>query len=236
MKHLLSLIFIIIFNFSAFGQIDTSAWRGKTVLVIVEAHLNYDFYKSLNQEFAKNWYLTDSVHFIVDTLIKRDLDSFGEDTVVILQTSYWHKIFTNKGCCMGIPYDCLIWTLAYRIKFRNFKNQSWETYVFLLPNEKTSHGQKFQNLITNSVYTTSYEGKNIIVKNWLWSKEVEALIKQKFQNENFKIVESFGNEYADYQGNDAIFVYLQLHPKTNYIEIVDLKTNRVIEKIELEPK
>jgi hypothetical protein len=75
MKHLLSLIFIIIFNLSAFGQIDTIEWRGKTVLVVVKddsTSLSTDnkYYSSFDNRLSKDWYLTDSIKSIPRSLLK----------------------------------------------------------------------------------------------------------------------------------------------------------------------
>jgi hypothetical protein len=208
--------------------------RGKTVLVVVEAHPNYDFYKSLNQEFAKNWYLTDSVHFIVDTLVKRDLNSFGKDTIIIVWKIKWQKMFTNRNCMSYVnPCDCLIWTLGEHLTFKNFQNKNWETYAFIYPNKEINHLNEFQNLITNSKYVTSYKGKKVIIKNQCWSKETELLINEWLEGEELKIIQGY---YHDNKRDDAVYIYQRNYPSTNYIEIIDLKTNRVIEKIELESK
>jgi hypothetical protein len=235
MRIILTIFLIIAFNFSAFAQIDTSEWEGKTVLVVTTqkySSQHSDYYKSLNQAFAKNWYLTDSVDFVIDTLINRDLNSFGEDTVIIVWTIDWQKIYADKYCLSNtIPEDCTIWTLAEHFEFKNFQSNNWETYVFSFPNEKLKPIQKFQKLINSSRYFENYDGKKIIVKNQTWSKDVEDLIKEKFNG--FKIVQSQNNEYADYKKNDAIYIYWEHFSDSNIIEIIDLQTNRVIEKIEL---
>ncbi|MFK7946715.1 MAG: hypothetical protein AB8G11_03920 [Saprospiraceae bacterium] len=235
MKIFLTIILIITFNFSTFAQIDTSAWEGKTVLVVLNQkyspkHINY--YNNLNQGFTKNWYLTDSIHFIADTLIKQDLNDFGEDTVIIVWKTDWQKLYANKYCISyTIPEDCVIWVLTEHFEFKNFQSNNWETYVFPFSNEALKPVQKFQELISSSRYSKSYENKKIIIKNQFWSKDIEQLIQEKFND--FKIVQDQNNDYASYKGNDAIFIYQQFYSKTNYIEIVDLKTNRVIEKIKI---
>lgn len=240
MKYLLLFLFIItLFNLSAFAQIDSSAWEGKTVLMVVESSTvsNYDFYQKLKKEFSNKWDLTDSIHFVIDTTIKQNLNDLGQDTAVITWKIGWQKIFTNKGCCFSSnPYECLIWNCVETFEIRNFKTNDWEKYIFPFYDKERNNYQKFQQLITNSAYETSYEGKTIIVKNYPWDYKIQLLLEEKCKNSDLKILESFGNEYANYKGNDAIIIYKQLHPKVNFIEIIDLKTNRVIEKIKLPSK
>jgi hypothetical protein len=234
MRIILTIFLIIAFNFSAFAQIDTSEWEGKTVLVVIESRVgNYDFYQYYKKEFQKNWYLTDSVQFVVDTLINRDLNSFGKDTVIIAWKMDWDKIYTNRNCFSSNPYDCLMWILIERFEFKNFQSQNWETYVFLFPDEKLKPIQKFQTLITKSAYVTNYTEKTQIIKNGNWSKEIEILMRKKIKNIDSRTIETLGRHHTDYQNEDAIYIYKQRNPSTNYLEIIDLQTNRVIEKIEL---
>jgi hypothetical protein len=112
-------------------------------------------------------------------------------------------------------------------------------YIFPLYNKEHNNLKKLQQLIIDSTYTPTYEEKTIIVKNRVWSVEIEELINTRFQNTELKTVMSFDNEYANDNYNDynnAVYIYKINYRNSNYIEIVDLKTNRVIEKIELEPK
>lgn len=238
MKTTLFIFFIMASHFSTFAQIDTSAWEGKTVWVVTDDYQSADyskFYNDIKKAFSKSWYLTDSIEFVFGTWVKHDLEQIGNDTVVIIWRKSWQKNFTNKNCLLSPnPCDCTIWGLVETFEIRNFQNNNWEKYVFSLYDEERNYYYNLQKLITNSGYKTSYDGKTKIVKNHCWSKEATLLINQKYKNSNLEIIISTENEYLNYQENDAILIYEHNYPKVNYIEIIDLKTSRVIEKIKIE--
>ena len=234
MKYLLSLIFIIIFNFSAFAQIDTSAWGGKTVLVVINQYANFDEAK---QSFRDNWYLTDSVEFLLDTLVKRDLDTFREDTIIIKWEYLWQKSWYVGGYDCYTE-DCMTWIFIESIEFKNFQSNQWEKYRNIIPSTPPSINsiRKFQQLISLEKPDFDYKNKSIIVQNYKWDGNFTQLINKRFKD--FKIVKyRIGNEeYINIDSEQSIYLYRHQYPLSDYIEIIDLKNNRVIEKIELEPK
>ncbi|MGB0862664.1 MAG: hypothetical protein ACPG19_00595 [Saprospiraceae bacterium] len=233
MKKGIYIIAFCLLTTLSFSQIDSSAWEGKTVLMLVDNDLytsNLPFYNTLKTNLKEDWYLTDSNHLIIDTLSNRNLNSFGGDTVVIIWKIDWQKFYTQTGCCFSLnPDDCMIWGMAQIFEFKNFQTQKWETFVTFNFNTKLTYIQKFQQLITETSYQPSCEGKKVIVKNQRWSKELEALIKKRFKD--FEIIIDFEVQNDDYPSDDGIYIFKRHN--SNTIEIVDLKTHRVIEKIKI---
>jgi hypothetical protein len=234
MKQLL-FIGLLTFNFSAFGQIDTIAWEGKTVLVIVKTKQGSTHTDYYNKDFAKSWYLADSIQFVADSLVKRDLNDFGKDTVIIIWKTDWQKMYANKNCMpTKTPEDCMIWVLTQHFEFKNFQSNNWETYIFPLPNERLKPVQKFQKLISESAYIVNYDDKRFLVQNQSWTQDFRNWVGIMFHSPDIRFVISTDNEYADYDKNDAIYIYREQNPLSDYVEVIDLQTNRLIEKIKIE--
>ncbi len=237
MKYLLIVMLIVISNLSAFAQIDTSVWKRKTVLVVMESisTSNRAFYDNLEKEFSKNWYLTDTFHFVIDTLINENINHYGQDTVVIIWKTDWQKIYIDRNCMPSEnPEDCMIWSLSESFQIKNFQTKEWETYIYPFYEKEGKSVLKFQNSITNSPYKPNYKGKKVIIKNQTWSVELENLLKAKFENTDLKIVLDTRNRLVKSNRNDGIYIYWQHFPLSKYIEIVDLQTNQVIETLRLE--
>lgn len=236
MKRLLFLVFMFL-SFSAFAQIDSSAWEGKTVLMVTnDTLLNTYQNNSWIKTKPENWYLTDSVCAVSLSVLNRALNDFGADTIVFLWEANWQKTFTDKGCMSANPNECLSWILVESYKFRNFQSGKWETYIFPFYDKEQNNLKKTQDLITNLGYKPTYEDKTKIIRNPNWSKDIETIINQKFQDTALKVEMNFWNKYANYNRNDAIYIYQRNYPPTNYIEKIDLQTNRVIEKIKIKIK
>lgn len=236
MRIILIFCLITTFHFSAFAQIDTSAWEGKTVLMWIK-YYSYSSDTVDNEKRLKipDWNLTDSVTEFTSHFVKRDLNSFGEDTVVLIWTRNWQKVIDYRGC-LSVDYrNCLHWTTAERFEVKNPQNQTWETYIFPIYQKDDNHIKKFQELILSSIEQPNYNGKQIILTNQFYSEKVNLLIKKKAESLGLNSRLNFYN-YTDYKKNDAVFIYQEQNPSSNHIEVVDLKTNRVIEKIKLEPK
>jgi hypothetical protein len=215
------------------GQIDSSAWDGKVVLIMIQdlynTNSNQVFFNELKKDFRAEWYLTDSSHLIVDTLSSRDLDSFGGDTVVISFRLDWYKYYTQKNCLPDGPHGCLIWGMASIFEFKNFQTQEWEAFIMIKYDVKPTYIQKLQEQITETHQKLSYEGKKAIIKNQPWSKELEALVKERFKD--FEVITGFEVQNELYPRDDAIYIYQRRNSKM--IEVIDLKTNRVLEKIKI---
>jgi hypothetical protein len=215
------------------GQIDSSAWEGKVVLVMIQDLYNTNssqiFFNERKKDFRAEWYLTDSSHLIVDTLSSRNLDNFGIDTVVIIFKMDWYKYYTQKNCLPDGPYGCLIWGIAPIFEFKNFQTQKWEKFIMIKYDVKPTYIQKFQEQITETYQKLSYEGKKTIIKNQHWSKELEELVKERFKD--FEVITGFEVQNELYPKDDAIYIYQR--PNSNIIEMIDLETHRVIEKIKI---
>ncbi|MGB0862663.1 MAG: hypothetical protein ACPGXZ_07070 [Saprospiraceae bacterium] len=228
MKKGICIVILCLLVASGFGQIDSSAWEGKVVLM-VNHHQNFN-HKVAKKEL-KGWNLTDSIYIIADTVLKRNLNSFGGDTVVIVWQTQWQKKFIYKNCqAIGTP-DCEMWFLVYRFQFQNFSTKKWETYLFYNDDIKTNNLEVFQQVITKEARQIKYEGKKVIVKDFSWSEKLEAIVKKKFPQ--FKIVLDYNVPFdKKYKAKEAVFISMSY--KSNVFEIVDIRTNRVIEKIILE--
>jgi hypothetical protein len=213
---------IIVFSLLAtlsFGQVDSSAWEGKVVLMSMKA--SDDWAKKVKD----NWYLTDTSHLIIDTLLTRDVDSFGEDTIVILRGSVrWFKHYAFKNC-LG---DCLVWGMCELIKVKNLINQKWETIVVFAGHGKETLDYGYQRLLVANQKPSSGE-KKVLFKIGSWSKELEALLKERFKG--FEVRTDFKIGYDTYQKDDAIIVFKR--SDTDFVEILDARTWRVIEKIKV---
>ena len=86
-------------------------------------------------------------------------------------------------------------------------------------------------MITKEARQIKYEGKKVIVKDFSWSEKLEAIVKKKFPQ--FKIVLDYNVPFdKKYKAKEAVFISMSY--KSNVFEIVDIRTNRVIEKIILE--
>ena len=116
-------------------------------------------------------------------------------------------------------------------QFQNFSTKKWETYLFYNDDIKTNNLEVFQQVITKEARQIKYEGKKVIVKDFSWSEKLEAIVKKKFPQ--FKIVLDYNVPFdKKYKAKEAVFISMSY--KSNVFEIVDIRTNRVIEKIILE--
>ena len=233
MKKGICIVILCLLVASGFGQIDSSAWDEKVVLLVGnQAYDKHEIYKTS----IANWYLTDSIHFVMDTVLKRDLNSFGADTVVITFNTKWQKAYTNKNCLPSSDLnDCMIWTIVQMFEFKNFQTQEWETYIFSLINGEQMPLKKLQELITNQAIIPSYEGKKVIVRNHGWSKEFESWVQGRFKGFEIVVENSYDFEFSEkYRScKRAEALYLLQRYQSNLVEVVDLKTHRVIEKIKI---
>jgi len=65
----------------SFGQIDSSAWEEKTVLMKLKSSNNYE---TRNKAIQDVWYLTDRSNLILDSLLTREADYFEKDTIIVV--------------------------------------------------------------------------------------------------------------------------------------------------------
>jgi len=120
-----------------------------------------------------------------------------------------------------------MWSMYETIRVKNLINQEWATFVvFANRNEKTFDA--YQKLLSVR-QEVDYDKKKVILKIGSWSKELEALLKERFKG--FEIKAKFPIEYDTYQKDDGIIVFKR--PKSNFVEILDARTCRVIEKIKI---
>ncbi|MFK7949793.1 MAG: hypothetical protein AB8G11_19540 [Saprospiraceae bacterium] len=225
----LSILIFCCFSCLAFGQIDSSDWEGKTVLMIYEYS---PLIEDTKQSFRDTWKLTDTIYFKDLNTITHSLDEFGKDTAIIFIKNEWIK-YVDCFNSMNYSGDCFGYGISTRIDFRNFKTEKWEEFRYFNPKVgKIS----FDKVISASSKPKTIDDFSKIVRNIYCNENEEEAINKWLESKSITYVFSKNNEYRNYQKNDLLFIYKGEWSDNTYFELVDNETGRVIEKIPLEPK
>lgn len=151
------------------------------------------------------------------------------DSIKYEAKTIWSKTYVFANCGPSIE-DCLVWRLVEKIDVQNPINGEIEEYIFI--NEGSQTFIDSLPYLYQKDSLDSYENRPIfvdLIRNQ--HPELETILNKKYGDSNTIYFMGEFDIHGEELSKDWIFVLSQ---GMKQFLIIDLKTNRVIEKIKIE--